>query len=89
MGSIKTKMAMLYSFLVVAVMLGCGVLIIFAFRSAEYRKIYHECEYTAERIVDVLSVQSLDNQEELSQAFGEIVTSLLIEANSLSLNSLR
>ena len=80
MGSIKTKMAMLYSFLVVAVMLGCGVLIIFAFRSAEYRKIYHECEYTAERIVDVLSVQSLDNQEELSQAFGEIVTSLLIEA---------
>ncbi len=57
MGSIKWKMATLYALLVVAVMLSCGVLIIFAFRSVEYRKVYTECEYTAERIVDVLSVQ--------------------------------
>ncbi len=79
MGSIKMKMATLYALLVVAVMLSCGVLIIFAFRSAEYRKVYTECEYTAERIVDVLSVQELTSEEEVPKAFGEVVTSLLIE----------
>ena len=80
MGSIKWKMAMLYALLVVAVMLGCGVLIIFAFRSVEYRKVYTECEYTAERIIDVLSVQKIEREEEVPRAFGEVVTSLLIEA---------
>ena len=79
MGSIKWKMAMLYALLVVTVMLSSGVLIIYTFRNAEYRKVYRECEYTAERIVDVLSVQELGSSEEVSQAFGEVVTSLLIE----------
>ncbi|MBO6159828.1 MAG: HAMP domain-containing protein [Firmicutes bacterium] len=79
MNSIKWKMAMLYALLVVAVMIFSGVLIMLTFRNAEYRKVFQECEYTAERIVDALFVQDLETEEEVAEAFGDTVTSLLIE----------
>lgn len=80
MGSIKWKMATLYMLLVVAVMLSCGVIILLNLRSSAYRSLFQEFEYTADRIVDVFSIQDLEDKENPQETFGEILTALMIES---------
>ena len=86
MGSIKWKMAILYMLLVVTVMTGQGVLILYNLRANAYDEVYQRNEYIADRIVDVLAVQDLQEDEGAEVVFGDILTSLMIETvNSESL----
>lgn len=80
MGSIKWKMATLYMVLVVTVMTGCGAFILFNLRSRAYEEAFQEMEYTAERIVDVLSTEDLKRNQEPQEIFGEILTGLMLES---------
>lgn len=79
MGSIKWKMALLYMMLVVTVMLSCGVFILVTLRSSAYQNIYRDCEYTAERIVDVLELDENASAKGPAEAFGEVVSVFLLE----------
>lgn len=80
MGSIKWKMATLYMILVVTVMIGCGAFILFNLRSNAYEDLFKELEYTAERIVDVLSTEDLRKDQEPEEIFGEILTAIMMES---------
>lgn len=79
MGSIKWKMAFLYMMVVVAVMLSCGVFILATLRSNSYQNIFQDCEYTAERIVDVLLLQENASSQGPQNKFGEVVSALMLE----------
>ena len=87
MGSIKWKMATLYMLLVVTVMIGSGVLILFTLRNDAYREVYQQSEYTAERLVDVLSVQDIPAPEKVKDVFSEVALSLAIENANTSASS--
>lgn len=80
MGSIKWKMASLYMVLVVTVLIGCGTLILLNLRNNAYEDAFKELEYTAERIVDVLSTENLTRGQEPQEIFGEILTALMLES---------
>ncbi len=79
MGSIKWKMAILYMILVVTVMTGCGAFILLNLRSNAYQDAFKELEYTAERIVDFLSTEDLEEGEKPEAVIGEILTALMLE----------
>ena len=79
MGSIKWKMAILYMTLVVTVMTGCGAFILLNLRSNAYQDAFKELEYTAERIVDFLSTEDLEEGEKPEAVIGEILTALMLE----------
>ncbi len=87
MGSIKWKMATLYMLLVVTVMIGTGVLILFTLRTNSYREVYQQSEYTAERLVDVLSVQEIQSSQEVETVFSDVALSLAIENASSTASS--
>lgn len=80
MGSIKWKMATLYMILVVTVMTGCGAFILYNLRNNAYENAFQELEYTAERIVDVLSIEDLPMGQKPEDVFGEILTSVMLES---------
>jgi len=80
MGSIRWKMATLYILLACTVMIGSGVFILLSFRDQSYKEVYQECEYTADRIIDMLSVQEIEDEEALKKLFGETATALVIES---------
>lgn len=79
MSSIKWKMAVLYMLLVVVVMTSQGVLILLNLRANAYQEVYRKSEYTADRIIDMLSMQELDRSVRVETIFGEVLTSLMIE----------
>lgn len=79
MSSIKWKMAVLYMLLVVIVMTGQGALILFNLRANAYQEAYQKSEYTADRVVDMLSVRGMGNGQGPESVFGEVLTSLMIE----------
>lgn len=80
MGSIKWKMATLYMILVVTVMAGCGAFILYNLRNNAYQDAFKEVDYTAERIIDVLSIESGDNWKDPSKIFGEVLTTVMMES---------
>ena len=83
MGSIKWKMATLYMVLVVTVMTGCGALILYSLRSNAYEDAFKEVDYTAERIIDVLSVEAWNDWQSPSKIFGEVLTTVMMESVNL------
>ncbi len=80
-------MATLYMLLVVTVMIGTGVLILFTLRTNSYREVYQQSEYTAERLVDVLSVQEIQSSQEVETVFSDVALSLAIENASSTASS--
>lgn len=79
MSSIKWKMAVLYMLLVVVVMTSQGVLILMNLRANAYQEVYRKSEYTADRIIDMLSMQEPERGQGPESIFGEVLTSLMIE----------
>ena len=83
MGSIKWKMAALYMVLVVTVMTGCGASILYSLRSNAYEDAFKEVDYTAERMIDVLSVEVRSDWRSPSKVFGEVLTTVMMESVNL------
>ena len=80
MGSIKWKMATLYMILLVTVMAGCGALILYNLRNNAYQDAFKEVDYTAQRIIDVLGIESGDEWESPEKVFGEVLTTVMMES---------
>ena len=80
MGSIKWKMAALYMVLVVTVMTGCGASILYSLRSNAYEDAFKEVDYTAERMIDVLSVEVRNDWRSPSKIFGEVLTTTIFDS---------
>ena len=80
MGSIKWKMATLYMILLVTVMAGCGALILYNLRNNAYQDAFKEVDYTAQRIIDVLGIESGDEWESPEKIFGEVLTTVMMES---------
>lgn len=83
MGSIKWKMATLYMVLVVTVMTGCGALILYNLRSNAYEDAFKEVDYTADRMIDVLSVEIWNEWQNPAKVFGEVLTTVMMESVNL------
>ncbi|MCF0135450.1 MAG: hypothetical protein HUJ69_03405 [Lachnospiraceae bacterium] len=86
MRSIKWKMAVLYVLLVVIVMTGQGALILYNLRANAYGEVYQKSVYSADRIIDMLSVKDIREQEGPESVFGEVLTALLIETGSTAVS---
>ena len=80
MGSIKWKMATLYMILLVTVMAGCGALILYNLRNNAYQDAFKEVDYTAQRIIDVLSIEPENEWESPEKVFGEVLTTVMMES---------
>ena len=81
-GSIKWKLVLVYAALVVCVILVIGVYIIGNIQKNLYQSRYQEMKYTAGRINDTVELAYTSGEQELSEVFSRVVTSLLTEGGN-------